>query len=402
MTVLSLNVSEDATEVAVTSAPLATVYGQAVTFTATVVDSSPGASVPSGTVTFKDGTKTLGTGTLHTSGGVTTTTFTTATLATGSHSITAVYVDGSKVTKTSVALPFKVSRDATTTVVTASPTATVYGQSVTFTARVTISGPGAGTPTGQVTFKDGTTVLGTGTISTKNGVTTATFSTTKLAVESHSITAVYGGDTDDLTSTSPALSFNVSQNATTVRMALPTAAVYGQSVTSKSRVAVTSPGAGPPLGAATLADDSSVAVVSSSSRQVGSGSLLEDPGQIAVVDTLASTTTAAPRIAGGTGNPPSAGGKCAPAPSDPVLGDLAFLETGAAGSDQPPTSSSGSTPSARATVVVIPARTGLVSPGKIRVAWANNAPDDGALLHAADSTDKLHDLALSSLFVDED
>ena len=85
-------------------------------------------------------------------------------------------------TSTSVALPFKVSqRYDDDGLSRPRPTATVYGQSVTFTATVTISRPGAGTPTGQVTFKDGTTSLGTGTLSTKNGVTTATFSTTKLA-----------------------------------------------------------------------------------------------------------------------------------------------------------------------------------------------------------------------------
>ena len=65
-----------------------------------------------------------------------------------------------------------------------------------------VSSPGAGTPTGTVTFMDGTTTLGTGTLSTTNGVTTATFSTTTLAVGSHSITAVYSGDTNDLSSTS--------------------------------------------------------------------------------------------------------------------------------------------------------------------------------------------------------
>ena len=67
---------------------------------------------------------------------------------------------------------------------------------MTFTATVVNSSPGAATPTGTVTFMDGTTMLGTGTLSTTDGLTTATFTTTKLAVGSHSITAVYGGDTE--------------------------------------------------------------------------------------------------------------------------------------------------------------------------------------------------------------
>ena len=76
---------------------------------------------------------------------------------------------------------------------------------MTFTATVGVTSPGAGTPTGTVTFKDGTTILGTGTLSTAGGVTTATFTTAQLCRRTHSITAVYAGDTDDLTSTSAAL-----------------------------------------------------------------------------------------------------------------------------------------------------------------------------------------------------
>ena len=43
-----------------------------------------------------------------------------------------------------------------------------------------------------MTFKDGETILGSSTLS--NG--TATYSTSTLSVGSHSITAVYGGDTN--------------------------------------------------------------------------------------------------------------------------------------------------------------------------------------------------------------
>jgi hypothetical protein len=63
---------------------------------------------------------------------------------------------------------------------------------VTFTA--TVSGAQSGlTPTGTVTFKDGATVIGSGSL---NGGGQATFSTSALSGGSHSITAVYGGDTN--------------------------------------------------------------------------------------------------------------------------------------------------------------------------------------------------------------
>jgi sugar lactone lactonase YvrE len=59
--------------------------GTAVTFTATVAPKTP---VPTGTVTFNDGTKALGTGTVSSSGVAT---YATSTLAAGTHSVTAVY-----------------------------------------------------------------------------------------------------------------------------------------------------------------------------------------------------------------------------------------------------------------------------------------------------------------------
>ena len=64
----------------------------------------------------------------------------------------------------------------------------VFSQSVTFTAAVNPS-----TATGNVTFKDGTKTLRTGTLSGGS----ATFSINSLAVRSQTITAVYGGDTND-------------------------------------------------------------------------------------------------------------------------------------------------------------------------------------------------------------
>jgi hypothetical protein len=70
------------TTTALTASPNPSVFGQSVTFTATVTGSGA-----TGTVSFMEGAATLGTGTL--SGG--TATFSTSSLAVGSHAITAVY-----------------------------------------------------------------------------------------------------------------------------------------------------------------------------------------------------------------------------------------------------------------------------------------------------------------------
>jgi hypothetical protein len=64
---------------------------------------------------------------------------------------------------------------------------------------------GSGTPTGSVSFLDGTTTLGTATLSSG----AASYSTSSLAAGSHSITAVYAGDTNFSGSTSNAVTVTV-------------------------------------------------------------------------------------------------------------------------------------------------------------------------------------------------
>jgi hypothetical protein len=85
---------------------------------------------------------------------------------------------------------------ATTLATSANPA--IAGQSLALTATVTGS-----SPTGTVTFLDGTTTIGTAAVSTL-GV--ATLSTSTLSVGTHSITATYGGDTNNVGSSSSAVS----------------------------------------------------------------------------------------------------------------------------------------------------------------------------------------------------
>ena len=90
------------------------------------------------------------------------------------------------------------------------------GQAVTFTATVAPMS-GSGIPTGSVTFSDGATQIGTGTL---NSSGTATLSTSSLGVGSHSVTAVYSGDTNFSASTSAAVSVTVRSREDRLR-ALP-------------------------------------------------------------------------------------------------------------------------------------------------------------------------------------
>jgi len=82
--------------------------------------------------------------------------------------------------------------------VTSSPATTSVGQSVTFTANLT--GFGGPTPTGTVTFEDGSTVIGQTTV---NGSGVGTFSTSQLTQGRHNITAIYSGDSNFSGVTSP-------------------------------------------------------------------------------------------------------------------------------------------------------------------------------------------------------
>ena len=90
---------------------------------------------------------------------------------------------------------------ATTTGVGSSLNPSIAGQSVTFTAAVT-----GNSPTGTIQFLDGSTSLGTVVLT--GGVAAVTLST--LPVGTHSITAVYSGDSSNAKSTSMVLSEVVS------------------------------------------------------------------------------------------------------------------------------------------------------------------------------------------------
>jgi uncharacterized repeat protein (TIGR01451 family) len=97
---------------------------------------------------------------------------------------TAVSITGSA----STAIINVVKADATTTL-TSSANPSFVGQAVTLTATVS---PGTVNPTGTLTFLDGGTPIGSGMLS--GGV--ATFTTSTLAVGSHTITTSYGGDSN--------------------------------------------------------------------------------------------------------------------------------------------------------------------------------------------------------------
>jgi hypothetical protein len=217
--------------------------GETLTFTATVRALGPSSGPPTGTVTFKDGSSTLGTATL--GGG--TAKLTTPSLTVGNHSITVSYIGGGTFnSSTSSGLSQVVNPAQTATAVAVDVSPSVYGQTMTFTASVSVLAPGSGIPTGAVTFMDGSTPLG---IESLDGSRTATFSTSALAGGSHAITAIYNNTPNFKTSTSPTLSQVVDQAISATNVSVNAdPGVYGQPLTFTVSVSDVAPGAGIPTG----------------------------------------------------------------------------------------------------------------------------------------------------------
>ena len=90
---------------------------------------------------------------------------------------------------------FNVASASTTTAVSSSVNPSEFGQSVTFTATVA---SGVGTPTGTVQFKDSGVNMGAAQSLSAGGVAQVTSSA--MTAGTHTITAVYSGDTNFLTS----------------------------------------------------------------------------------------------------------------------------------------------------------------------------------------------------------
>ena len=143
-----------------------------------------------------------------------------------------------------------VNQASTTTSVTSSINPSGVDQSVTFTA--TVAPAFLGGPTGTVTFRVNGNLLGTGTLSTPGGVTTATFTANPntLPLGSLQITADYAGDANFLAS-SGSTSHTVLRGTSTALASSANPSAFGQPVTFTATVTPTTPG-GPLVGQVTI------------------------------------------------------------------------------------------------------------------------------------------------------
>jgi hypothetical protein len=116
--------------------------------------------------------------------------FTTSSLAVGSHSITASYAsNGNFSASASAALAQAVNKASTSTSISSiSPNPVVAGQPVTVSFNVAVVAPGIGVPTGTVTVRDGAGATCTAALP----ATTCSLTSTTTGL--HTLTATYSGD----------------------------------------------------------------------------------------------------------------------------------------------------------------------------------------------------------------
>jgi RHS repeat-associated protein len=218
--------------------PASTTIGTAILLTATIDGANP-----SGMVTFKDGAATLGSAVLRGSTASLNASFATA----GAHTLTAVYDgDAQNSASTSAAASLTVNKAATTTTLAVPATTLTVNQTVTLTASVSGASPG-----GSVSFQDGATVIGSAPLNAGK----ASLSISFQQAGSHSLTAVYAGDSNYEASTSAARTVIVNSppvsktSTTTTLVASPNPAVAGQSTLLTATVS-----GGTPTGTVTFSD----------------------------------------------------------------------------------------------------------------------------------------------------
>jgi hypothetical protein len=158
-------------------------------------------------------------------------------------------------------------RDSTSASVTSAVNPSTYGQAVRLTATVVAGPNGVAQPTGKVTFFDDGTQIGTGSVSTAGGASTATLTTSTLAGGKHPITVSYGGDGNYKPSPTSSLAVdqvvNQLRTSTSVKSSLDPA-MSGQPITLTATVTPASRGPASPAGTVTFFDNGT---------QIGTGSL---------------------------------------------------------------------------------------------------------------------------------
>lgn len=193
------SVTQEPTTTALRSKPASSMYGQEVTFTATVSPTDGQGKVSFISTTGKKTAVLCPGQSLSRTGDFYQASCVTSSLAAGTHTVIATYSGDTDFSKSSASLRQTVKKSSTATAISSSKNPSSYGQSVTFTATVS-SGDGGGT----VTFRQaGHTISGCvgEPLHDNAGSYQVTCTTSSLLVGAEKIRAVYTGDKDCLRST---------------------------------------------------------------------------------------------------------------------------------------------------------------------------------------------------------
>jgi sugar lactone lactonase YvrE len=188
---LPTQVVGNASSVTLTSSINPSLVGQSTNLTA-IITSSATFGAATGTVQFFDGATSLGTAAVSGAAATLPVSFATA----GNHSLTAVYTSTNPNLTGSTSGPYiQHVLNVATLALTSSVNPSNPGQSTTLTATLTA----LGTPGGSIKFYDGATLIGTVTLPTNS------ISVSFTTPGNHILTAVYSGDANTETITSPPL-----------------------------------------------------------------------------------------------------------------------------------------------------------------------------------------------------
>ncbi len=248
----------------VNSAPNPSEVNQLVTFTAAFP--TVGVVPTAGTVTYADGTSTICTVQIQSTGGIPNCTY--AFLTAGPHNVQASFPgDVNFKPGSSNVVPQVVNRTPVATSVTPSANPSTVNQVVTFTATLALPQPpqftGTALPTGTVTFsqtQNGQTTFLCATPSPlpQNGGTSATCTVPFGSIGSYSITAVYNGDSNFVQGTSTALPQTVGQPSLAVSVTPDlTASTVNQAVHYTVVLTPSTTGTTTPTGKVTFSDPGS-------------------------------------------------------------------------------------------------------------------------------------------------
>lgn len=243
---LAYRVEPARTTIALSTDQPRSVFGESVTFTATVspIGSGP---VPTGTVVFTEGAVELARVPVGVDG---TASLSTTSLSVGAHTLAAAFQAAATHNDSSTELAHAVDRAATALTVTSDVVSAVSGQRVTYTAHLAVVAPGATTPTGTVTFEGSTSVTAA---LQADGTATVTLPA-HLAPSGgwYPVVVTYSGDGRAMGSIGSMLQRTDPASLSIALTVSPALLTLGESVSVRAVIAPAGPGGVPEWGYVTL------------------------------------------------------------------------------------------------------------------------------------------------------